>query len=47
LKEYGGIESLHKHMDEERPELEKTGWVFVDIDKMLAEKEKTEKPASQ
>jgi hypothetical protein len=26
---YGGIEGLHKHMDEERPRLEKEGWKFI------------------
>jgi hypothetical protein len=28
LEMYGGIEGLHKHMDEERPLLEKQGWHF-------------------
>jgi hypothetical protein len=28
LREYGGIEGLHKHMDEERPLLEAQGWKF-------------------
>jgi hypothetical protein len=26
---YGGVEGLHKHMDEERPRLEKEGWKFI------------------
>jgi hypothetical protein len=26
---YGGIEGLHKHMDEERPRLENEGWKFI------------------
>jgi hypothetical protein len=26
---YGGIEGLHRHMDEERPLLEKEGWKFI------------------
>lgn len=29
LEMYGGIEGLHKHMDEERPRLEKEGWQFI------------------
>jgi hypothetical protein len=29
LEMYGGIEGLHKHMDEERPKLEKQGWKFL------------------
>jgi hypothetical protein len=29
LKIYSGIEGLHKHMDEERPRLEKEGWKFI------------------
>jgi hypothetical protein len=29
LKEYGGIAGLHKHQEEERPTLEKEGWIFV------------------
>jgi hypothetical protein len=28
LKEYGGIDGLHKHMKEERPRLEMEGWKF-------------------
>jgi hypothetical protein len=34
LEIYGGIEGLHKHMDEERPLMEKEGWKFVDIDEL-------------
>jgi hypothetical protein len=34
LKKYGGIEGLHKHMEEERPRLEKEGWKFVDPDEV-------------
>jgi hypothetical protein len=29
LEMYGGIEGLHKHMDEERPKLVKQGWKFL------------------
>jgi hypothetical protein len=29
LEMYGGIDGLHKHMDEERPRLEKEGWKFI------------------
>jgi hypothetical protein len=29
LEMYGGIEGLHKHMDEERPRLEREGWKFI------------------
>ena len=28
LEEYGGIDGLHKHMEEERPLLEAQGWRF-------------------
>jgi hypothetical protein len=38
LKQYGGIDGLHKHMDEERPELEKRGWKFMPIEEILAKK---------
>ena len=38
LEKYGGIDGLHKHMDEERPELEKQGWKFVSVDEILAKK---------
>jgi hypothetical protein len=31
---YGGIDGLHKHMDEERPRLEKEGWKFVSEEEM-------------
>jgi hypothetical protein len=30
LKEYGGVQGLLQHMDNERPALEKQGWKFVD-----------------
>jgi hypothetical protein len=29
LEMYGGLEGLHKHMDEERPKLAKQGWKFL------------------
>lgn len=35
---YGGIEGLHKHMDEERPKLEKQGWVFLPIEQIIEKK---------
>jgi hypothetical protein len=38
LKQYGGIEGLHKHMEQERPQLEKDGWQFVSISDVLAKK---------
>jgi hypothetical protein len=34
LETYGGVDGLLRHMDEERPQLEKDGWKFVDIDKV-------------
>jgi hypothetical protein len=30
LQKYGGIQGLLQHMDNERPELEKQGWKFID-----------------
>ncbi|MDR0452430.1 MAG: hypothetical protein LBH15_05255 [Treponema sp.] len=36
LEMYGGIEGLHKHMDDERPELEKEGWNFVTLEEVAA-----------
>jgi hypothetical protein len=30
LEQFDGIEGLHKHMEEERPLLEKEGWVFIE-----------------
>jgi hypothetical protein len=33
LEQYGGIEGLHKYMDEERPRLEKEGWKFISAEK--------------
>jgi hypothetical protein len=36
LEMYGGIEGLHKHMDEERPKLEKQGWKFLSDEEMDA-----------
>jgi hypothetical protein len=38
LEKYGGIDGLHKHMDEERPILEKQGWTFMSIDEILSKK---------
>jgi hypothetical protein len=38
LREYGGIEGLHKHMDEERPLLEAQGWKFITIEEVLMKK---------
>jgi hypothetical protein len=29
LEMYGGIKGLYKHMEKERPRLEKEGWKFV------------------
>jgi len=37
-KKYGGIDGLHEHMDEQRPELEKKGWKFISIEEVLAKK---------
>jgi hypothetical protein len=39
LKEHGGIDGLHKHMDEVRPELEKQGWKFMTVEEILARKQ--------
>jgi hypothetical protein len=36
LEKYGGIDGLHKHMEEDRPRLEREGWRFV-TDEELAE----------
>ena len=38
LEKYGDIEGLHKHMDEERAELEKQGWKFITLEEVLAKK---------
>ena len=38
LEKYGSIEGLHKHMDKERPELEKQGWKFITAEEILAKK---------
>ncbi|MDR2712427.1 MAG: hypothetical protein LBB91_04860 [Clostridiales bacterium] len=38
LEKYGGIDGLHKHMDEERPTLEKQGWKFISLEEVLARK---------
>jgi hypothetical protein len=38
LAEYGGIEGLHKHMEEERPILEAQGWKFVSTEEVAARK---------
>ena len=38
LKRYGGIDGLHKQMDEERPKLEKQGWKFISVEEILIKK---------
>ena len=38
LEKYGGIDGLHKHMDEERPKLEAQGWKFITVEEVLARK---------
>jgi hypothetical protein len=38
LEIYGGIEGLHKHMAEERPNLEKAGWRFETPEESQARK---------
>ncbi|MCL2602958.1 MAG: hypothetical protein FWD90_00595 [Defluviitaleaceae bacterium] len=35
LEKYGGIEGLHKHMDDERPKLEAQGWKFISTEEIL------------
>jgi hypothetical protein len=47
LERYGGIDGLHKHMDEERPELEKQGWKFVSIEEVLARKRTQIRPVKR
>ena len=34
LEKYGGIDGLLKHLEAERPRLEKEGWQFADIEKV-------------
>lgn len=36
LEKYGGIDGLHKHMDEERPRLEREGWRFATDEELAA-----------
>ena len=38
LEEYGGIDGLRKHMDDERSLLEKQGWKFTTLEEVLARK---------
>jgi len=38
LADYGGIEGYLKHLDEDRPRLEREGWKFVDLEEMLRKK---------
>jgi hypothetical protein len=39
LKQYGGIEGLHKHMDKEFPLLIKQGWKAVSAEEVAAKKQ--------
>ena len=43
LEMYGGVEGLHKHMDEVRPELEKQGFKFLTEEEMEALRNRTRK----
>jgi hypothetical protein len=36
LEEYGGIDGLHKHMEEELPLLIKQGWKAVSVEEVAA-----------
>jgi hypothetical protein len=36
LEEYGGIEGLHKHMEEELPRLTAEGWKFLSHEEIEA-----------
>ena len=38
LEKHGGIEGLHRHMDEQRPILEKQGWKFVTPEEVRAKR---------
>jgi hypothetical protein len=39
LDKYGGIDGLHRHMDDEVHELEKQGWHFISAEKVLTRKQ--------
>jgi hypothetical protein len=36
LKMYGGIEGLNRHLEDERPQLEKEGWHFATSEELAA-----------
>jgi hypothetical protein len=36
LEEYGGIKGYLKHLDDDRPRLEKEGWHFADTEELEA-----------
>ena len=40
LEEYGGIEGLIRHMEEERPKLEQQGWKFITFEELIEKKRK-------
>jgi hypothetical protein len=35
LEEHGGLEGYLKYLDEKRPQWERVGWVFADLDKVI------------
>ena len=41
LEEYGGIEGYLKHLNEDRPRLEKEGWRFASAEELAALKTRT------
>ena len=38
LEKHGGIDGLHKHMDEEQPILKQQGWKFISVEEVLMQR---------
>ena len=36
LEQYGGMEGWHKHLKEQRPQLEAQGWKFMTVEEVSA-----------
>ena len=47
LEKYGGIDGLHRHMENERPKLEQQGWKFTSLEEIIAKKQHTKESVAQ
>ena len=44
LENHGGIDGLHRYMENERSKLEQQGWKFTPLEEILAKKQQIKDP---